>query len=520
MALKNYSPSVILYSVEKGNSNYVTVGASGVILHSSDAWSWTYALTRTTQLNTVKYNPTLQKYIAAGNSGVVLEGTDANIKRWVLRSSNISFNLLGACNIDNITGYAAPFASTSALFHFNGADQSTTFTDSSSNNFTVTRLGNTVISTAQAVFGGASAYFDGVGDYLTAPDNAAWDFSGQFSIECWYMMTGNSGASQSLVSNYRWSFGTNTGWKLATTTANKMWFGANDGNTYNAIPFQLTGTTTLALNTWYHVAVTRDSSNVVRLFINGALEASATMSFNPINTQSDTLRIGCSYADGEGKEPVFGYIDELRIVKGRALYTSNFTVPTAELSIYTETISIDPKMIVVGAAGNFIVSPDLQTWYSGNTGTANQLNSICFDGTKYIAVGNVGTIRYSTDLATWTSVSSGTGNGLNSVAYGNGKYVAVGVSGIVCYSTDGINWTARNISASGIASNNLQSVTFNNNVFIAVGAAANLLVSTDGYSWVKHSTLAATSNTIYGVVSNNYTTVAVGQTGQIYRTRM
>ena len=64
------------------------------------------------------------------------------------------------------------FDNVELLLHLNGSNGSTTFTDSSSNGLTVTRGGNVTISTAQAKFGGASAVFDGSGDYPTA-NNAA-----------------------------------------------------------------------------------------------------------------------------------------------------------------------------------------------------------------------------------------------------------------------------------------------------------------------------------------------------------
>jgi hypothetical protein len=67
-----------------------------------------------------------------------------------------------------------------------GADNSTTFTDSSPTAHTVTRSGDAKISTTQSQFGGASAYFDGTGDYLTVANSEAFNFgSGDFTIDCW-----------------------------------------------------------------------------------------------------------------------------------------------------------------------------------------------------------------------------------------------------------------------------------------------------------------------------------------------
>jgi hypothetical protein len=85
----------------------------------------------------------------------------------------------------------------------------------------------------------------------------------------------------------------------------------------------LTGTTSLALNTWYHVAVTRDGSNTVRLFVNGDNEASITYT-GTLNATTDGLRIGRSdylYLY------YMGYMDEVSVSKGVARWVSNFSVP-------------------------------------------------------------------------------------------------------------------------------------------------------------------------------------------------
>jgi len=78
----------------------------------------------------------------------------------------------------------ADFASVSLLLHGDGANASTTITDSSSNAHTVTVAGNTQISTAQKVFRTGSIYFDGSGDYLTLPVDADFELrAGAFTIE-------------------------------------------------------------------------------------------------------------------------------------------------------------------------------------------------------------------------------------------------------------------------------------------------------------------------------------------------
>ena len=75
------------------------------------------------------------------------------------------------------------WSSVSLLLHMNGSNGSTTFTDSSSNNYTVTAYGHAQISTAQSKFGGASGLFDGSVDYIRATPSTNLQFGGDFTLE-------------------------------------------------------------------------------------------------------------------------------------------------------------------------------------------------------------------------------------------------------------------------------------------------------------------------------------------------
>jgi hypothetical protein len=292
--------------------------------------------------------------------------------------------------------------------------------DSGVNVFTPTLVGNTAVSSADFYISPTSLYFDGAGDYVTVPDNGAWDFTGQFTVELTIKFTGRSGIGQAIISNWRWSVGTNTGWTLsATPDTGKLGFGANDGSLWNGIPFNLTGTTTVLMNTWYHVALTRDSSNVVRMFLNGSLEASGTLSFNPINNQGDPLRIGAQFGDGEGNSPFMGYIDEVRIFNGQALYTSNFTAPTQTLD---SSITAD-SITLVSTYGTGVITlseKELELEYNSVPGLAGKF----FNNSNWratIASGNIGTLPLTTTND--SSNVTGTG-GLPSAAhrYGVNRY--------------------------------------------------------------------------------------------------
>ena len=68
------------------------------------------------------------------------------------------------------------FNDVSLLLYGDGTNGSTAIVDSSSNAHAITVNGDAQISTAQSKFGGASMYFDGTGDYITAPSDSSFDF--------------------------------------------------------------------------------------------------------------------------------------------------------------------------------------------------------------------------------------------------------------------------------------------------------------------------------------------------------
>ena len=206
------------------------------------------------------------------------------------------------------------YSSVSLLLNGNGTNGSTTFTDSSSYGHTVTPVGNAQISTTQSKFGGASMYFDGSGDRLTVSDSSFTFGTGEFTIEFWVYIL-SAGGLEAIAS----CGSGNSSWQLRFQ------------NTDGGIDFRvgsnsyLQSTTTTSFNTWHHFAVTRDSSNTGRMFLNGTIDDSST--FTDDLDQSD-LRIGVNRS---GDYYFDGYIDDFRITKGVARYTSNFTPPTAQL---------------------------------------------------------------------------------------------------------------------------------------------------------------------------------------------
>jgi hypothetical protein len=181
-------------------------------------------------------------------------------------------------------------------------------------------VGNAQIDTTTKKYGTGSLEFDGTGDYLLLQNSLELAFgTGAFTIEFWYYS--NDTGVANLIYDGR-PAGLNGAYvTISKSTGNVITFYTNTAN-------QITGTTSLAANTWYHIAVARSGTST-KLFINGTQEGSTyTDSNNYINGTSRPI-IG---AGGNilGNLPINGYLDDLRITNGVARYTTNFTAPTKE----------------------------------------------------------------------------------------------------------------------------------------------------------------------------------------------
>jgi hypothetical protein len=203
------------------------------------------------------------------------------------------------------------FGSVLSLLHMNGANNSTSFSDVKGNAWTT--LGNAKISTAQVKFGGASGYFDGVGDAVQSPTNASWNFAGAtpFTIETWVNGTGTILSSDSY------------GLVLSIKGGTGLYLWIN-----GVLPWTSTGTLVGNVPSgWHHVALSYDGATY-RMFVDGvqSFSVSGAMSSQTYNY----LKIG-DYSGGT--QPYYsGYLDDFRVTKGVGRYTGNFTPPAQELA--------------------------------------------------------------------------------------------------------------------------------------------------------------------------------------------
>jgi hypothetical protein len=324
------------------------------------------------------------------------------------------------------------FDSVSLLLHGDGNNGSTTFIDSSNNSHTVTANGDAEISTTQSKFGGASMYFDGSGDYLSIPDSDQFEIgSGDFTFEAWIYLTGYSAAYQGqyyvaeIICKDSGSTGRGfTFYVLGTSTSwTNLRVGLFSSNTNLLVT---SATTSFNLNTWYHVAGVRNGTSL-RLYKNGVDVGGGTNATTVQNTTT-AVTVGSEnpYFIATGNAYYFpGYIDDLRITKGVARYTSNFTPPTAPLP--DETIVTNGLALHLDAGNSASYPGTGTTWtdLSGNENDGTLTNgptydssdggSIVFDGDNdFIDLGTIG-VSHPLQLdngftISWWGIQSGSGD--------------------------------------------------------------------------------------------------------------
>ncbi len=214
-----------------------------------------------------------------------------------------------------VSGPSDPdFSSVVLLLDFAGDDGATNITDLSNSAHVDTFVADAQIDTAITALGENTLLLDGTGDFIHFPDSADWDFgTGDFTVECSFQSAADARTGV-LFSNRD---DTVTGWSVQHISGTALRF--------------LNGDTSIKAETWnpvegtmYHVAISRSGTSL-RMFIDGVELGSATTDSTDLTGSTNTLGVGALPIPAQN---VLGSIGAVRITKGVARYTANFTPPT------------------------------------------------------------------------------------------------------------------------------------------------------------------------------------------------
>jgi len=224
----------------------------------------------------------------------------------------------------------AQFNYVTMLLHGDGTNgaQNNTFLDSSTNAFSITRNGNTTQGSFSPYGSGWSNYFNGSSTTpLNFPDNNGFTFDADFTIEAWVFLSSTS-AFQIVTS--KWDVGGQE-WILAVDAngvAEFHWAPYSEGG-----PAIESSSGAVTANQWTHLAAVRSGSTIT-LYVNGT--SVGTRTNGTAGTNRATL-VTVGYLQYLGGDRMTGYVSNLRIVKGTAVYTSAFTPSTTPLTAVSGT---------------------------------------------------------------------------------------------------------------------------------------------------------------------------------------
>ena len=264
--------------------------------------------------------------------------------------------------------------------------------------YTMTSNSTNPFNSNGSIFTPGSIYFTGSSQYLTVPSNANLALgSGDFTVECWFYRSSNTGegslGEQGIISS-----GTvnNSQWTVRLSTSNKTLSYWLDGPAN-----QVYGNTPTITGTWYHVALVRTGTgtNNISIYLNGVLDGQTTSTYT---VAADTIVIGRTYTD-LSDEYFNGYISNVRVVKGAAVYTQSF-IPTSGPFTTSQTFnqsgipscpvqsSQTELLLTTPSNSSYLTDSSTNAFTVTNVGTATSVPFNPFTG-NYEILSNPGSVQ-------------------------------------------------------------------------------------------------------------------------------
>jgi hypothetical protein len=207
------------------------------------------------------------------------------------------------------------------------------FMDASDAAHDLTVHGTAYADTTDSRFGQTSAYFDGSGSYVSAPDSDDWNFGGgDFTVDSSFKTLDNSVSRQILVSQ---TDDVNNRWYLALESDNSApaklrFFAIQNG----VVIADISHESVVSAETWHHAAIVR-KGNAFSLYLDGKASTAAVTTSAAMPALAGELTIGGQ----AGAAACFGgWLDEFRISKGIARWNANFSVKAPVADSHTKLL--------------------------------------------------------------------------------------------------------------------------------------------------------------------------------------
>ena len=340
-----------------------------------------------------------------------------------------------------------------------------------------------------------SAVFNGTTQYLTVPNNAALQLATAtpFTIEAWVYVTNLSATDHGIIGkraagnewqlNIHPSFGYLNFWNGTTTYQSNI---------------------TLVVNTWYHVAVTWDATRL-RFFVNGVM--GSTYTGFTVNSSTNQVVIGAVAA---ALGLFTGNVSNLRIVKGVAVYTGNFTVPTGPLDA-TQTANPyggSNTSAITGVETSLLLNTRNYYDYTTDSSTNN-----------FIATNNGG-VTYSASSPAFTTGTPGftgtgftikmAGTGAKTFAGGGGTYPTLDSYGgsLSITGTNTFDDITNSLGGGNVTFSSGTTQTFNNFNLSGLNAGSASFNGTNQYLSLQDPIFTGPVQTAFGFGTGNFTVEA------------